>query len=455
MFNLPVSRLESFPMSLMNKICVQRNGMDDSLFMTATILLYNRVSDLKLTYTMNDNKDVESISLNPEVYSFHWFRNVDSNPDDLLKPIKKNFKTIEKLPTHEKFLSDQLKMSIWIRLMPNENTVCIFSPNCTLQSWHCMQFFIPKYFSIFKEKPLTKEEISFLETLTFKMNGNYISKLTDLTNSDSFRSYLLKGQLEAFEKKLFERKVESARRNLTVLEETMNRAMDEYRQACEKRIEAMALVDGLKTMADQIDEHTELQDYLINNPRICNVSLSDSKISYIVKTYLAPHHIDEWDVISKYKQSFDQYINSNFTNRDDIKLLLDAIFSEDRNLKVRMCAYFSLDYFGSTATSQIDYNFAAANKELANYIPNPHLHYHNCFGQNKEAILEQLKNGDAIGAIECSIACTQRINIHERASFRPFVQNLLNTEGKCIVAEDGTEMTPKEAVAYLKGSNNV
>ena len=452
MFNSRVSRLDAFR-SLMTKTCVNANGMDDSLFMTAFILLYNRVNNFKVTYTMFDNKEVDSISLNPEVYSFHWFRNITANPDEILKPVKNNFKSIEKLPTHEKFLSEKLKMPIWIRLMPSENTVCIFSETCSFQAWHGVQSFMPKFFNIFKEKPLTKEEISFLETLTFKTSLNYNQRLTELVNSSSFRSYMLKDQLEAFEKKLFEKKVSTAKENLSRIERAMEQAMENYRKACNERLEAMALVTGLKTMADQVDEHTELQDYLINNPRICNVALNDSRISFIAKTFLAPHHIEEYETISRKEEAFLQYTRTGFEDPKDIKLLMDAIFSSKRCLKLRLCAYFEMDYFGSQVNSISNYSYVSRDPELANYIPNPHLQHHNCFGQNKTAIVEQLKDGDAIGAIECAIACAQRIYIHD-ISYREFIQDLLRTTGKCLIAEDGTEMTPKEAVEYLKGKAN-
>jgi len=453
MFNTHLNCIAEFPAFLRDKIYVNNNvAPDDTLLMTATALLYQRVENLKLTFEVFNNKEVENINLNPEVYSFHWFNNV-GNPDELLNLVKNNFTSIEKLSTHEKFLSEQLKMPIFIRLMPAENTVCIFTSEMSYKAWHSFQFFIPKYFRIFKEKPLNKEEISFLETLTFKTSSLYEARLRELLDTDSFRKYILKDRLEQFERKLFEAKVQAAKNNLASLENEMNAAMEAYRKACEKRIEAIALVSGLQSMADQTEEHTELQDYLLNNQRLCNVTLDNSTISYIVKTYLAPHHIGEWEMITKHIQYFDQYLTSKFT-RTEIKLLLDAIFSENRCLKVKMCAYFSLDYFGSKVTSAYKYNFANVNKTLMNYIPNPHLHYHNCFGQNKEAILEQLKCGDAIGAIECSVACAQRVNIHENLSFGPFVRDLLSCSGKCLVTEDGTELTPEEAVAYLKGQDN-
>ena len=457
MFTTRIDNIDSFPTQIKRKICIRNSGLDDTLAITATLLLYQRVDNLKLSYTLNNSFDGDILSLNPEVFSFHWFENVGTNPDELLKSCKSNFKTIEKLPTHEKFLSDQLKQPVFIRLMPTENTVCIFAEKITFPVWHCIQFFIPKFFRIFKEKPLTKEEIAFLETLTHKVSSNYITKATELANEDSFRSFVIKDQLEAFEKKLFEQKVHAAERNLQSLENEMQRAMEEYRKACEKRVEAIALVSGLKTMADQTDEHTDLQDYLLNNPRICCVSLSDSIISFIVKTYLAPHHIEEWEVMSKGNKIFGQYVQYGskvFNNAENIKLLLDAILSENRCLKLRMCAYFEMDYFGSTVTSRSRYAYASKNKSLKDYIPNPHLYFHNCFGQNKLAIVEQLVSGDAIGAIECAIACTQRVNIAEGMSFKPFVEYLLSCKEKCLVTEDGKEMSPEEAVEYLKGKTN-
>lgn len=462
MFNQKVYRPACFPRELMDKVCVQKlvsAGLDDTLIMTAVMLLYNRVNDLKISYNISNKDDVDSISQNPNVYSFRWFEGIDHNPDEFIKSIKNDFKSIEKLPTHEKFLSDQLKQPVFIRLMPHENTVCIFTTKVTLPVWHCVPFFIPKFFPIFKEKPITKEETTFLESLTLKTSGHYTERLTELTHSESFRTFVLKDQLQKFERKLFESKINKAKENLANIDNQMERAMQTYKEACNKRIEAVALVAGLETMTGQIDEHTELQDYLLNNKRITNVMLDGSYISFIAKTYLAPHHIEEWETISRHNRIFSVFTtsaspNSPFQDKDNIKLLLNSILSEDRCLKLKMCAYFRMDYFGSEVRSEVRHNFASDDIDLKNYIGNPHLNYHNCFGQNKLAIVDQLRNGDAIGAIECAIACTQRMNINESATFDPFVRELLSFKGKCLVAEDGTEMTPVEALEYLKGKKD-
>lgn len=455
MFTNIISRPERFPESLAESVCIENDGLDDSLLMTMTVLLYNRVEKLKIAYRTYGKRETEySFNTDPDVYAIYWIET--NNPEEIIRNNKNSFTKIEKLPVHEKFFSEQLKQKVTIRYMPNENTACVFLDTLTLSAWHAIPFILSKMFPVFKEKPLTKDEKSFLETLSYKTPKTYIEKLAEILNTQEFKNYILGEQIVAFEKSLFKRKVEAAKESLTTLEYEMQAALEKYRAACTKHINAMALVNGLVSMEDQIDEHTELQNYLVSNKRICNVILNGSYISFIVKTFLAPHHIEEWETMSQRGSMFNKYqlAHGTFADPKNIKTLLDGILSEDRCLKLKMCAYFKMDYFGSSVESARRYNFVGEDKELKEYIPNPHLDMHNCFGQNKLVILEQLRTGDAIGAIECAIACTQRVNIHEYMSFDPFVSNILQCTEKCLVADDGTELTPEEAVEYLKGKNN-
>ena len=450
MFKEWVGLLDAFPASMLKDTWEWRQVLDDTLIMTATVLLSPRVEKLKIKSEWNREHDTITIDNDPNVYSFYWLESKNINPEKILEPIKGDFKEIKKLPTHENFLSEKLSQKIFLRIMPNENTVCIFTDTITSPLWHACQFLIPKYFNIFKEKPLSKNEISFLETLTQKTRTNYISKVKELLNSKEFRSCTLKMQLNSFEKKLYEKKVEAAQTELNTIEQTMRDAMEEYRKACDKRMNAIATLNGMRSMAEEIEERTELQNYLLNNNRLSCVQLDGSTISFIVKTYLAPHHIEEWETMSRSNRMFDGLVIGSSITADEVKMLLDAILSEDRCLKMKMCAYFSMDYFGNSVTSRVNFGYASMDDELKDYIPNPHLHIHNCFGQNKLAILDQLISGDAIGAIECAIACAQRVNILESMTFHPFVRRLLESDAKCLVTEDGKALTPKEAIEYLK-----
>lgn len=116
-----------------------------------------------------------------------------------------------------------------------------------------------------------------------------------------------------------------------------------------------------------------------------------------------------------------------------------------------MCAYIDLDYASGTVRSSTSYDYS----QIKGYVPNPHLQYHNCFGQNGPDIVAQLKMGDPIGAIECAINCVKHVNVDETtATFKPFLQRLAKNDQKCIVNKEGVEMTLTEAIAYLKGENN-
>lgn len=450
MFNQSVLRQLCFPATVQDNVCITNNVADSTAFMTATILLYNRVDNLKLILESSANPQADKINNDPNVYAIYWF-DTKEDADTILNPEKKRFTRIEKMPTHEKFLSEQMKKNIQIRTMPEENTVCIFVDGLTLANYHCTQFFIPKYFKIFKEKPQDQDEISFLQTLTYKTSGNYINAITELASKDTFQKFILKKEIAGFEKALYKKKVEYAKKSLDTIEKAMEKAMEDYKNASRNRIDAMALVVGLTEMANRKEEETELEHSLVRNKSITQVKLRDSHICFIAKTFLAPYHIEDWDKNSARGTMFTQYTCSEFPNAKDIKLLLDSILSSKRCLKVKICAYFDIDYFGTEVNSQKNYPF---NDELKDYIPNPHLNRSNCLSQNRKAILDQLAMGDAVGAIECAIACAQRINIHESISFSPFVRELLSSSKKCLVAEDGTEFTAKEAVAYLKGKEN-
>ena len=66
-------------------------------------------------------------------------------------------------------------------------------------------------------------------------------------------------------------------------------------------------------------------------------------------------------------------------------------------------------------------------------------------------ITDCLRKGDIIPAIECSMAAIGSVNIAERElTFRPFVQQILTTDKRIIVTSDGKDLTPAEALLWLR-----
>lgn len=421
---------------------------DRSLFMTSAILLHNRVDNLKLSSTISRNS-IPQINKSPDVYSFHWVE-TSSDPDEYYESGVAIFKEAAKFEAVENFVKEKFNQTVRVRIFEEYNTVCLFVDHLTVEMWHLMQSFISRYFKIFKEKQLSQVEIDFVRSLTLRSSANYIQRLQELAETDSFRTFSLRIQLDKFEKTIYERKLYSARNEVKAIEQTLDELLDRYRTTVAKHTEAKIRLEGLQVITNSTEDRTELQEYLIDNKNITKIAIHDSHIQFVVKTYLIPYLTESWEIMSSRGFIFSE-LQGALSNPDEAKLLLDAIFSSNHSLKLKMCAYIDLDYAGGTVRSSTSYDYS----QIKGYVPNPHLQYHNCFGQNGPDIIAQLKMGDPIGAIECAINCVKHVNVDETAAtFKPFLQHLAKNDQKCIVNKEGAEMTLTEAIAYLKGENN-
>jgi len=455
MFKTPIDLIPPFTNNFITQHAAVRNELntDRTLFMTLILLLYNRVENLALESTITRGQSIESVpyNTNPNVYSFHWVE-TDSNPDETLKQIK-NFKEIVPEPMIEKYLKEKFGQTIYIRKFPEENAVAFYTNHITIDMWHLLQSFTSRYFKIFDEKPITNEEKEFARTLILRTPNEYTRQIQILTEAEEFKTYCLKKMLNSFEKSIFTRKIQTAKNEVATLESKMDNYLSQYRALVQQHFTAKIFLEGLMSASSGVEEKTELQEYLINNKNLANVSVTDSHIHFVVKTYLIPYLTESWENMDNRGAIYSNFsdIAGELGERDNLRLLFNAIFSSSHCLKLRICAHIDLDYLGSSVQSNRSYDYS----KFPDYIPNAHLQKHNCFGQNGPDIIEQLKMGDPIGAIECAINCVKHINVDElNATFIPFLKNLLRCTGKCIVTEDNQELTPLEAINYLKEKKN-
>lgn len=454
MFKNPIELTPPFTSELINECAVKRSDLngDKTLFMTLIALLYNRVKNLKLISTISRGLSIDQVPFNfdPNIYSLHWVE-TGVNPDDSLKDIT-GYEEVVSLTNIEMYLKNKFNQVLYIRKFPKENCVAFFTPRITMEMWHLLQSFTSKYFEIFEEKPLTTEEIAFAQSLIFRTPNEYLQKLGELANSEDFKLFTVTSQIDRFEKKIYERKIRNAKTQVGDLENQMESVLNDYRRLVQRHFDAKMMLEGLTATNSGIEEKTELQEYLINNKSLANIIIEDSHIKFVVKTFLIPYLTEDWENASARGAIFG-YFNppSEFSNVSDVKLLLDAILSSNHCLKLKICGHVDLNYLGNDVSSYTGYDYSP----FVDYVPNTHLSKHSCFGQNKPDILAQVQMGDTIGAIECAINCVKHVNVNEiGASFTPFVDGLLRCKGKCLVAEDGQELTPVEALNYLKERNN-
>jgi len=456
MFDYPIGILPPFNANVRDKICGDSYWPNDdcSLFMTMTALFHERIHDLKIAnrvrskgYNGNYDDVIEDDSENK--LSFYWFA-TDQDPSS---KFSKEFKSF---PKHEDYLTKSLGQHIYIKSVDSRN-IFIFYERFTFRLYHAVQALAYILFEdIFKEKPITDTERELLVALTKTSDVAYKKEIQKLLENESLKRYLLKSELIGMEKALRKKKYDDAMANVSSRIQEMQDCMNRYANAYEAKCNYENLAYALKAKMDEVEENTEFEDYLCSNKSLTNIRLDRNKISFIVKTFVNPYLPDDWDSLSNNGHIFRNHpsANSCLDDEKNLKLLLDAIFSRDHTLKLRICGYIEMDYFGSRVTSITGYNYTLDNPSLVNYVPNAHLNRHNCFGQNMNDILQQLSDGDMIGAVECCINVVKRMNVAEGASFGPFIDYIKACRGKCIVTEDGQELTCQEAVDYLKEKNN-
>lgn len=128
---------------------------------------------------------------------------------------------------------------------------------------------------------------------------------------------------------------------------------------------------------------------------------------------------------------------------------MDAIFSNDPQFAIRMCAFYEIDM--STASVGVISGYDYGDARTKKYIPNPHLQRHACLGSYREPIRENLRRNNIIGAIQQCAASAGSVNLQEtNMTFKPFMASVFKSNNKILVDNEGNEYTVKEAIQKLK-----
>ena len=425
----------------------------DSVYtLTAITLLYRRFRNFKLSY--GDNPEI--INTDPKTFSLYFLTKFSVDERDKYFENHGLTDKIKALDRHSQFLSNTMHSTVKIYTIPDTNTVLVYrSGGLTTPYRRLVISLIHSMFeSIAKAEPLSQDEIEFMRTLTVNDKSAFIERMTRIANRPDFKDFKLRFTLAGFERKIYEKKIKAAEAAIKNAKIKMDEALEEYRRMNNERMDAMLTLAGLQERHDSIQEVTEVQQYIASNKLLSDIEIDDRKVHFNVKTFLAPYNFDEWDTsVRRSDNLFTYHVGRGPVKTiDDAKLLLSAIFSENHCLKVKMCAHFDMDFFGASIETVAAYQFNRL-PGYEGYIPNPHLQYYRCFGENQLDILNALGESDMISAIEACINVARRISIFD-PSYRHFVYDLYGSENKCIITEDGTEMTVAEALTYLKEKKN-
>jgi hypothetical protein len=190
---------------------------------------------------------------------------------------------------------------------------------------------------------------------------------------------------------------------------------------------------------------SELMEYFMCNKNLSVIKVCGTSVEFVSHGYA---DVYDSDAFEQYVRNHNGYMYSRLDSavtRQRMEMLYRAIFSEGV-YKLRMCAAYNADVKNGL-TGLPDYSFPP---ESRTYLPNPHIQNHGCTGSYDARFLEYIHRKDYIGAIEQAAVSGRNLNFYDSAAMSSFAESLSGTTVRCIEKQDGTLMTPHEAIKELE-----
>ncbi len=334
---------------------------------------------------------------------------------------------------------------------PETDACLLLFERLDMRRYHFIESAIPQFLPrLFADKPIDVEkEVPLLAALIDRSSADYERLIDEFAGRFDFRSAVIRKEIAGFERKARKRELDAIAREITSINDDISRLMARFSELMERRDERNIRLMGLRCAADQAGEGSELMDYLLCNKNIELLSAEDGRLEFYVRGWLDSYDPDMFAAMidkagSLLNNGYDK--SDAFSNVRTRKRLLKAIFGADPVLKIRTCGYFYLSISGDVGT-QSGRRFPS---KYGDCIPNPHLWHFSCFGGHEPAIADMLSSGNMAGAVMQCVSSAHSINVGEEPTMHRFLSELFTTNKKCIELPDGSNVSPADAVAWLK-----
>lgn len=331
----------------------------------------------------------------------------------------------------------------------------IFVEHMTNRTFHFLQAFTSRYLLwYFEGNQPQGQERALIEGLTKRNPDSYIKALNEIAKDEDFRIATLKSMLNGFESRMHQKKLEAVRDEIGDCRAALERIEESF-QAQYKRMEQLTTEEfGLREKIRFGGEGHEVLDYFLSSKVVHLVSTERAKIEFVVTTTIGNYDPEAFlsAVNNDHSWVYNNWEDDDGDveypwNKENIEMLMRAIFEEEV-VRLRVCAAFKLNFENGSYTGVQGYNFGL---DYADYTPNQHIQHYGCLGNNASLICEAMNARDYIGAIDACVASTGNMNMNEPTTMSYFLQDILKENaGKFIEMPDGTNVTPKEALVWLK-----
>lgn len=340
------------------------------------------------------------------------------------------------------------------RFFVNDETkhFAVFANQESIRMYHLLTLLIPRYAPhLFKDSPrTTPEETEFLKAFTVS-NGsvNRINTyIAEYFAKPEYEETMIRSFVKTIRECMRDDIIRSQRMCVQTAQNSVNAAAKTYMDWCRKLSEENIRLNGLIAGTTAINEG-ELSDYLLSNRNVEIIGVDRGILKAVCKGYLTQVDADTYDEYIRNESSFlNERVYGSlecFADKENRKLLLDALFSQKAKYKVRVCGYYKLS--ANSVNTEEHFYFGP---KYDNYIPNPHLDNFACLGNYLPLINDKMREFDIVGALDLCMASVSSMNICESVTVQRFLSTLFNTPKKCIITDEGKAVTPKEALELLK-----
>ena len=369
--------------------------------------------------------------------------------------IKEKFPEFKERNNIKSFIKDKADCECTVLYHETMNVVGIFVNSRDFRLYHLLLSFMSLYYpSLFKDKPMTKDDYELAKSLTNKEKTKFYECIKVLVKPYTIE--FRRRQLSSLMKTIHEAKINSAKINVDHKRSQIRQYEEQYGNLVQQLKDLIVIYEGLVATEKYDDPEEELVEYLANNTNIHDLNIEGNQLYFSVTTLLNNYNEQAWKTFSErgfiYDGEYGAVLPEVFRSTSNRKLLFDNIFSEDPTLMVKMAGNYQLDLDRCRVYTHSGYNYVNADPEFKSYVPNPHLKIFECLGGYKDRVMPALRERNYISAVEICIASAGSVNLDEtQQTFRPFLGWILaNTESILRRKEDNVDMTPEEALVWLK-----
>ena len=324
-----------------------------------------------------------------------------------------------------------------------------------LSKWHLFQALIPRYFKkLFMVHPRTEIETEIALSLADKDGyEKYLSAMGKIASQFDFKTAKIKKELAGFERRFERERVREKERELENVRNEIQRIQrdfsDYFRREDSLTTEIFGLNEKIRRGESSDDE---IMNLFIQNEGLELVRVNESSLEFIILTEISNYDPDAAQSCIENPHSYMYDCANDKMPANDLKLLLNALFVEDR-MRIRTLAAFTADFSNGRVNGYRGHPYSA--EMLSTRIPNYHIHNHACLGTNNELIIGAMKTRNYSSVIDACWASASNYNFMDSAVGPKFINDLCNKEKKFIALPDGTLLTPREAVAWIKEQDNI